>query len=308
MELTFNLVKLSNVQNEQATRDYNQPLANELDNLARLEREKELPPSPNNPSWNWLMGLLIWFASVAFIVVIPTVAIFIYIASKGLNLTDPKQLAEAIQNDPTSILVNILAVIPAHVLTILLAWLIVTHRGKFSFKEMLGWRWGGFKAWHAVAILVGFFLLALGLTKIFGEQDNELLRILRSSRNVVYAVAFMATFTAPLVEEVVYRGVLYSSFQKRFGVEKAVFLVTLLFAAVHVPQYYPNAATIIAICVLSLVLTLIRVKTQNLLPCIVLHTIFNGIQSVGLIVEPFFTKQLEQQVTEKAAAIFHLIN
>jgi len=106
-----------------------------------------------------------------------------------------------------------------------------------------------------------------------------------------YLVAFFATFTAPIVEEVVYRGVLYSAFQKKFGLAASVIFVTLLFTIVHVPQYsvngVPDYASVITLLVLSLVLTLIRAKTGNLLPCIVLHTVFNGIQSLFLILEPF---------------------
>lgn len=260
-------------------------------------------PAPDNPPWNWGMGLLVWFASVLFIVVIPSIAIIFYVISKGYPLGDSKQLAELVQNDPTAILVNILAVIPAHILTIAVAWAVVTNLKKFSFREMLGWKLGGFRVWYVIPIIICFYLLAFLLTQIFGDQDNELLKILRSSRTVVYAVAFMATFTAPLVEEVVYRGVLYSSFQKRFGVAKAVFLATALFALVHVPQYYPSAATIITICVLSLVLTLIRARTNNLLPCIILHTVFNGIQSLGLILEPYLDNLIKQ--TDPQAAFFH---
>ena len=112
------------------------------------------------------------------------------------------------------------------------------------------------------------------------------MKILRSSRSAVYVVAFLATFTAPLVEEVVYRGVLYSALQKSFGVWVAVLLVTFLFALVHVPQYYPSYSTIFLICLLSLILTLVRVRTANLLPCIVLHTVFNGVQSLVLVLQP----------------------
>lgn len=276
---------------------------------APLPKEKiinALPPSPNNPPWNWGTGLLVWFASILFIIVIPTAAILVYIAAKGFNPADASKLPEILKSDPAAILVNIIAVIPAHLLTIALAWAVVTRFNKFSFTEMLGWRRGGFKFWHIAIIITAFFVLASLLTYIFGEPDNELLRILRTSRTVVYAVAFMATFTAPIVEEVVYRGVLYSSFQKRFGVPQAVFLATALFALVHVPQYYPSAATIIMICLLSFVLTMIRAKTGNLLPCIVLHTIFNGIQSIGLIAEPFINQQTNQNA-EQTAAFFHLI-
>jgi membrane protease YdiL (CAAX protease family) len=64
-------------------------------------------------------------------------------------------------------------------------------------------------------------------------------------------------------------------------------IVTLLFAAIHVPQYSKDGvrdyATIVALLMLSLVLTMIRVRTKNLLPCFVLHTVFNGFQAALLV-------------------------
>jgi membrane protease YdiL (CAAX protease family) len=142
--------------------------------------------------------------------------------------------------------------------------------------------------------------VAAGVNVYFPEQENELIRMLQSSRSAVYIVAFVATFTAPIVEEVVYRGVVYSAFQRKFGIAAAFVFVTLLFAIVHVPQYYPSYSTIFLLFLLSLTLTSIRVKTGNLFPCIVLHTLFNGLQSVMLIIEPYFTKE---QVQEQAVAL-----
>ncbi len=197
-------------------------------------------------------------------------------------------------NDPNAIILSIIGTIPAHILTLLLAWFVVTKYNRFSFKETLGWQSGGFRWWHYILILVGFFAVANVVNYFIPEQDNELLRILRSSRTAVYIVAFMATFTAPIVEEVIYRGLLYSAFQRTFGVKSAVVIVTTLFAVVHFPQYYPSFSTIFLICLLSLILTLVRVKSKNLLPCIILHTIFNGLQSLVLILEPYINKLSEQ--------------
>lgn len=266
----------------------------------------ELPPAPDNPPWNGLTALFVWIASVLLIFVVPSIALIIYIAAKGFDLTNPASLAQAVQGDPMAIFVNIVAVIPAHILTIALCWLVVTKGGKYSFREMMGWEWNGFKFWHVIAVLVGFFALAFVLTKIFGEHETDLQKILNSSRLAVYAVAFMATFTAPLVEEVVYRGVMYSAFQRTFNQTTAIILVTVLFAAVHVPQYYQSVATIILICLLSLVLTVIRAKTKNLLPCIALHTVFNGVQSILLVAEPFLREQVNQNA-DPAVSLFHLL-
>jgi membrane protease YdiL (CAAX protease family) len=247
-------------------------------------------PSPDNPPWNSGVAFLVWAASVALILIFPTVAIGIYIAANGISLTNQEQLAELLKTDINASIIQILAIIPAHIFTLILAWAVVTKFNKYSFRETLGWKFNNFKIWHIIVVVVAIFALAGALTSYFGETDNELLRILRSSRTAVILVAILATFTAPVVEEVVYRGVLYSALQRTVGVWMAVFLVTLLFAFVHVPQYLPDFVAISMICLLSLILTLVRVWTKNLLPCIILHFVFNGIQSVILILEPYLPK------------------
>ena len=285
----------------QQIQDYNEPLKIQLENLPT-----ETPKfSPNNPPWNSAMAFLMWVASILFILVIPTFGIIFYVVVKGANLTDSNKLTEFIQNDPNAMLVNVICVIPAHLLTILLAWLVVTSNRKYSFREMLGSQWGGFNILYLLGIVIGFFVLAALFSSFLPDKDTELLRILRSSRTIVYFIAFMATFTAPLVEEVIYRGILYSAFQRTLGVAGAVFLVTFLFALVHVPQYYPSFSTIFMICLLSLVLTLIRVKSDNLLPCIVLHTIFNGIQSAFLIAEPYLKQVAPEQQAQPGMILLH---
>lgn len=263
-------------------------------------------PTPDNPPWNSWTAFGIWLASVFFIVALPNIFILPYILQKGVMATDSAQMMEFLQKDPMAIILSVVAIIPAHILTLALAWLVVTKYKKFSFRSILGWQWGGFTWWNCLLILGGFFVVAAIVSSYLPEQDNDLMRILRSSRTAVYIVAFLATFTAPIVEEVIYRGILYSAFQRTFGVFVAVLVVTALFALVHVPQYYPSYSTIFLICLLSLILTLIRVKTKNLLPCIVLHTIFNGFQSLLLIIEPFIS-EIANQPENKPAAIINFL-
>lgn len=263
----------------------------------------ELPVSPDNPTWGSWTALFVWLASVAFIVVVPSFLVLPYLIHQSGGLTDRNAILETAQKDPTAILLNILGVIPAHILTLLVAWLVVTRMKEFPFRETLGWRWNGFGIWNCLALLGGFYIVAAVTGYFYPVQENGFLRILQSSRTAVYAMAIMATFTAPLVEEVVYRGVLYSAFQKSFGVPLGVLLVTALFALVHVPQYYPSYTTIFLICLLSLVLTLIRVRTKNLLPCIALHTVFNGTQSLLMILQPYLENYLKIRQTEAAALL-----
>ena len=246
--------------------------------------------TPDNPPWNSLVAIGTWIVSVLLILLIPTLFLLPYLMTLNPPIVENEALAEFAKNDPTAVLLQIISIIPAHLLTLLLAWLVVTRFRKFPFRKTLGWESGGIKWWYYPAILIGFMFIATTVSQFFPEQDNDLLRILRSSRTAVYFVAFLATFTAPIVEEVIYRGILYSAFQRSVGVPAAFMLVTFLFALVHVPQYYPSYSTIFLLVLLSVSLTALRVRSKNLLPCIILHTLFNGFQSIMLVLEPLINK------------------
>lgn len=289
--------------------NYEQPPAENLSPAPLDEKllASTLPVTPDNPPWNSLIAFLVWLSSVILIAVLPIFFVFPYLISQGTDLTNQASVIDAMKNDPTVILLNLIAVLPAHLLTLLLAWLVVTKFKRFSFRETVGWQWNGFNFWTCLGILGGFFVVAAIVSYFIPEQETELTRILKSSRTAVYVVAFFATFTAPLVEEVVYRGIVYSSFQRSGGVPAAVALTTFLFAVVHFPQYIESLPTLILICLLSLILTLVRVRTGNLLPCVALHTAFNGIQSLLLIAQPYLEKHLKTGESP-VPSIFQMFN
>ncbi len=261
------------------------PLANDL-----------IGPSPDNPPWGSWAAFGVWVASIALVIICPLIFVIPYLAATGI-LSQREQFEAAVKTDPIAVLLQIIGIIPAHLLTLALAWFVVTRGRKFSFKEMLGWDWNGFRVYHAVLISIGFYGLAIVAVLIFGDVENEFDIMLKSSRYIVYVVAFFAIVTAPIVEEVVYRGLMYSAFQRTLGKVAAVLLVTLLFALVHGAQYSvggrPDYAVMSVLLLLSLTLTVIRAKSGNLLPCIVLHVVFNSIQSVLLIAEPFLRPYIE---------------
>ena len=253
------------------------------------------------------MALAAWLASVVLIVVLPNLLLLPYLMAQKAPFGNSQQLFEFIVSDPIAIIINVLAIFPAHALTIILSWLIVTRFRRYDFRRTLGWETGGVKWWHYLAILFAFFVVGSIVTSSFPEQENDLTRILKSSRTAVYLVALMATFTAPIVEEVIYRGILYSAFQRTFNAPMAVAIVTFLFALVHVPQYYPSYSTILLLTLLSLVLTLMRAFSGNLLPCIILHFLFNGLQSALLIAEPWFPQTQAPTTPDPIGFFIHLI-
>ena len=240
------------------------------------------------------MAAGVWVLSVFFVFVIPTLFVIPYLAARGVSFTDREELQTFVFTDQTAVILQLAPILLAHLFTLVIAWMVVTRLNTYSFRTTLGWEWNGFKIWHAVAIFVVFDIFASVLVKILGKVETDFDRMLLSSRSAVYLVAVIATFTAPLTEEVVYRGLLYSALQRRWGIVIAALLATILFTAVHIPQYSsessPDYATLIVVLGLSMVLTLIRIKTRNLLPCILFHTLFNGFQSILSILEPYLSK------------------
>lgn len=262
-----------------------------IDFPASEPEESGHPFSPNNPPWNVIPAIGLWLASVIILIFFGNVFLGLYLSWLKFDLSDRLRLNEFILNDPQAVFLRILAVFPAHLLTLALAWAIVTKYKQFGFRKMLGWKMNGFRLWHAFGLVVVFFFAAMLATLAFGKVDNDFEVMLKSSKWIIIPVAIMAVFTAPLVEEVVYRGVLYSAFRRKFGVAAAIAFVTVLFTSIHAMQYsqesVPDYGVMLIILLLSLTLTAIRERTGNLLPCIVLHMMFNGFQAAMMIIVRF---------------------
>jgi membrane protease YdiL (CAAX protease family) len=250
-------------------------------------------PDPDNPPWNILTAVLTWLGSVVLLFgtsAVSLLIIMLYFSSKYGGVS-PDQLGHMLTTDKVAVLLQVIAVIPAHLLTLGLAWAVVTDFGKRPFWQTLGWNWNrGIGFWASCGM--AFALLVFGglLTKYYGGEPTDIDQIINNSTASRFVLAFLATATAPLVEEVIYRGVLYSALQRAIGVAWAVVGVTILFASVHVIQYYNNISVIAAIGVLSLTLTLVRAYTRSLLPCFVIHLVFNGLQSLYIILQPYVEK------------------
>lgn len=254
---------------------------------------------PNDPSWGIPAAVGLWLLSVFAIMIVPAVFLLPYIASQPGGASN-ENLIQYATKDPTGIFLQILGLIPAHLITLAAAWIVVTRLRKDSFTEALGWKSGGVRWWHYIAIVFGFFVIIAAVGQYIPMVEDELTRIASSSQAALIAIAVMAVVTAPITEEVIYRGALYSAFQRRIGPFFSIIVVTLLFTSVHIPQYSKNPSKVILIAALSLVLTLLRASSGNLLPAIILHTLFNSISAIQMLLEPY-SKTLDQPET---AAVF----
>lgn len=237
----------------------------------------------------------VWLASVGTLLTVPVVVALPYLVYRIVKFGPPTP--EALTTDKTLIFFSVAAILPTHVLTIIFVWLVVTYGGRRPFWKNIDFDWPKNSSPMVVTLLsflvaTLLFLLALGVTSIYGERKTDLDILIESSIYTRLATAFVAVFTAPLAEELIYRGLLYRALEKAAGMGVAIAIVSLLFAGVHVFQYRNNIAVIIVITVLSFTLTVTRAITGKLLPAFIIHLVFNGIQSILIVLSGFVDKDI----------------
>lgn len=261
-------------------------------------------PDPDNPPWGVATAMLVWAGSILLLVFIPSLIILPYIlyGHTGAKIETTGQLL----NDPVAVLLSVLSTIPVHVLTLALVWAVVTGLGKRPFWRTLGWSWSSnVGPWTSICAAVVLLVAGGVLTWAVGGEPTEIDQIVSSSTAARISLALLATLTAPLVEETVYRGVLYSAFQRVTGMRWAIVIVASLFTLVHVYQYRHNLGVIAAISMFSLSLTFMRAYSGRLLPCYVMHLVFNGLQSLVIVFGPYI--QRGSSGGEQKAAIIHTL-
>lgn len=276
--------------------------------LQSSDRDLSAPaPSADNPPWGILGAVLTWLSSIAMLFIVPNLCVLPYLAYRYRG----GATKEVLFADTTFMFLFVLGWLPSHLLTLALIWAVATRLGKLSIKEAFGWSWSpNFGLWRSSALAISLFIVTIVLVGFFGGQKTDLDRILESSRAAAVTLAIIAVATAPLVEEMIYRGLLYSAIQRAIGQWWAVIVVASMFAGLHVVQYWPNAGAISSIALLSVVLTLIRARTGRLLPCFVVHLVFNGVQSVIILLEPYIRAGLElwrQHPVNGALKIFRFL-
>lgn len=259
---------------------------------------------PNNPPWNVLIAFGLWLLSILLVNFLPIFVVgpYLLIRYKGVPTTP-----QILFTDHTATLLFVLAIIPAHLLTFGAVWLVVTRLGKRPFWQSFGWSWGKrFGFWASAGVAFALYLLgSVVAKKLGGDQQTDIDLLIDTSTAVRIALAILAATTGPLVEELIYRGVLYAALQRAIGTIGTVIIVSFLFALVHVYQYKNNWGVIAVILMLSISLTLVRAWTGRLLPCFIIHMVFNGVQSLLILFHPYL-EQFEKSVEQKTGIIIML--
>lgn len=122
-----------------------------------------------------------------------------------------------------------------------------------------------------LSVCAGLLVTALGLLwvrlclklDLFSGQANE-------SGMDIYTTVFAAVFLAPVIEELLFRGVLWSILQENKGTVTAVIVTTVYFVFLHLTLNNVFSAILIGICGSMFILF-----TGSIIPSIVIHLLNN---------------------------------
>ena len=96
------------------------------------------------------------------------------------------------------------------------------------------------------------------------------------------SISLMALFTAPIVEELVFRGIALPGLMKHTSTTFAVIAVSAIFALIHF--HLPSAP---ALFIIALACSIAYLKTGNILIPILMHATFNGTTLASLLFQGF---------------------
>jgi membrane protease YdiL (CAAX protease family) len=106
-------------------------------------------------------------------------------------------------------------------------------------------------------------------------SDSPLEKLLTTTPAIVLFVVFGIIF-APLLEEIIFRGFIFSALSDLYGWKAALPVTAVLFAALHVSQLRGNWPAVVVILLVGYVLTLARHLSNSLIPSVIIHTAYNA--------------------------------
>jgi uncharacterized protein len=165
------------------------------------------------------------------------------------------------------------------------ACMVLLVEGKYHvpFWRTIGWNWPR-SEWK---------LLGLGALMLFGLSVVENLLPMPKDTPFehlfdrpldAYLLAIIAVSIGPLMEELFFRGFFYPVVARRWGVGWGIFLTSLPFALMHLPQYGYAWGAMLVILVVGVVCGIVRAVTRSVGASFLVHVGYNGTQMIIAVV------------------------
>ena len=164
---------------------------------------------------------------------------------------------------------------------------VIRRHHSLGLRKVLGLtrnRQGWFK-WFLVPFISGIILASLGALVVLTrsvQPPTPLSKVVETATSPAGITAFlvMAVILAPFIEEIIFRGFFFYVIEQVRGRALAVVVIALVFAGMHVEQYWGDWTAIAIVTVLGIILTMFRAWTGSSIPGIITHYVYNGLMTI----------------------------
>ena len=155
-----------------------------------------------------------------------------------------------------------------------------------SIGQIIGWSvLGVLLAWIAQAIAVTIEVELLGIDPT-SENTQVIVDFTRS--NILFIL--IPAIIAPILEELIFRKILFGTFVKKMNFFFAALLSSLIFAVLHL-----DFTHLLIYFTMGVVFAYLYVKTKRVIVPIIVHMTLNSIAVLGqLLIDPEMLEKLEQ--------------
>lgn len=175
---------------------------------------------------------------------------------------------------------------------LLYIYILISVQYRLPFWDGISWRWPG--ARQAGRIFFAGIVLAIGLViveALLPQNKAFPLEKLFSSPAAAYTLAIFSVTIAPFMEEIIFRGLLFAFFERMAGTIFALLTTAVLFALIHMPEYWGAWSGLVLIFLVGLVCSTARAVTKSVVPGVILHVAYNGTLMILLFIgSHHFTK------------------
>ena len=164
---------------------------------------------------------------------------------------------------------------------LMLALLLFRGHLRENSHQGAAWRFGTFRQWlvgfflGSTISLVSLFVISWGFPPDDFQQTGPLTQMAMAPGLPRMIWFIFALLLAPVVEELLFRGIVFAGFCRWLGVIGGGIATTFLFVLLHVPEvmyYWPAALGITAIAIAALVM---RLRTAAVGPAVATHFAYN---------------------------------
>ncbi len=178
---------------------------------------------------------------------------------------------------------NIVGGTIVYVVTALSVLIVARFRGRAAWSELVGWQpWDmGRNLPFILLLLAGTLFYSLIASSLIERIHPEAKDWVPTPNGTPWIIGFlaMATLFAPVTEELLFRGWIYTSLRGIIGVPFGILVSSAVFALAHWESTHLYA---LAVFPVGLALGYIRQRTGSLAASITFHSLYNGVAAVLL--------------------------